>query len=862
MTKRSVVYLIPNFHYDVTWHKDLATFMAIASDILLEALDLLDQDPAYRFVVDHAAFLQGFVRAHPEQVERLRQHTLSGRLELVGGMFSMMDCDIPEGEAFVRQLLYGQRWLERTIGKRSSVGWFLDVYGFNPQLPQLLRQAGMEQLELCLWWAPEYMAKSIRHSEFWWEGLDGTRVLTHVAYPDYSGPRLPGARSYNEPAAGFGADEDEEKTQALKAIGDYVSKAQEWATGSELMVHIGGDFAHPLPGLSKQVAWWNEQPEGPQARVAVPSEFFAAVRRRANGLPVVRGEISPKMRTIVKTVATVRELAAQPMLRNTEFGRFGEGYGETKVERKQLDRLFGARIRTAEKFSVLASLLGWRHSQPEIERLYQPVMVYQHHDPFIGCCVADEYNRMLDLLHNSLGTAQALTEDALRFIGGWVDSRGEGRPVLVANPLAWQRTDVASVKLVFEPREAYGIVVQLEDGTEIPSQIIDRSEYDDGSIREAEVLFCTEVPPLGYRVVYVRAAAPSATDRGRSQTGGLTLENARYRLALSPAGTICSLQDVATGRTIVGPGAGEIILEEDLGCFCYIDATGRVWRQEDYPYAQVYVSETGPVRWRVVVRNELPGVSYLEEISIYEAVKRVEFDLQMEIRSGENLRARVRFPLPRQCQRFWCETPYGAVERGEELAHAINWVDCTMDGAGLALLNEGIPSHELSHNELYLTLWRGLSMFNDCEGCLRREQRAPLIERGVRRFRYALYPHTGDWRQAGVVHAGYELNNPLIALPIGVHGGALPLLHSWFQVWPMDVILDVVKKREEGEGLVLRLYESSGRHTEARLHLPAGFRRWGEANLLEETTQAFDLSGQELKLNFRPFEIKTIILIP
>ncbi|MHB0875786.1 MAG: glycoside hydrolase family 38 N-terminal domain-containing protein, partial [Anaerolineae bacterium] len=155
------IHLIPNFHYDVTWHKDMATFMRLSADILLEALDLLDREPSFRYVLDHVTFVEGFLKLHPEQHERLRRHVDSGRIELVGGMYSMMDCDMPDGEAFARQLLYGQRWLERCLGRRARVGWFLDNYGFTPQLPQLLHQAGMDQVEICLWWAPAYMAQHI-----------------------------------------------------------------------------------------------------------------------------------------------------------------------------------------------------------------------------------------------------------------------------------------------------------------------------------------------------------------------------------------------------------------------------------------------------------------------------------------------------------------------------------------------------------------------------------------------------------------------------------------------------------------------------------------------------------------------------
>ena len=134
----------------------------------------------------------------------MRQHVASGRLSVVGGMVSMMDCDVPDGEVFARQLLYGQRWLERNLGKHARVGWLIDNYGYTPQLPQLLRSAGMDALEICLWWAPSgFLANRIPRTEFRWLSLDGSEVLVHVALPNYTGPRLPAHHAYDDPPASF-----------------------------------------------------------------------------------------------------------------------------------------------------------------------------------------------------------------------------------------------------------------------------------------------------------------------------------------------------------------------------------------------------------------------------------------------------------------------------------------------------------------------------------------------------------------------------------------------------------------------------------------------------------------------------------
>ena len=312
------------------------------------------------------------------------------------------------------------------------------------------------------------------------------------------------------------------------------------------------------------------------------------------------------------------------------------------------------------------------------------------------------------------------------------------------------------------------------------------------------------------------------------------LENGRFRLALSPSGALLSAYDKIAARELLGMAGAEFVLEEEVGCFCHIDPTGVVWRQSDNPLAKIEVVESGPLRWRAIIENESRRLHYRQEISIYEHLPWIEFRTIMDIRSGEDMRARAVFALPGVPAEVWAETPFGAVRRGAELAHAVNWTDCTGPGWGLGLLNQGLTGYEIAGDQLYLSLWRGLSLYNDCYGCLQREQRAPLIERGRREFRYALLPHAGDWRQAELVHWGQAFNTPLRALGVDAHAGRLPARHGWLSVTPGNVVVAAVKRAEETDYLVVRLYESHGTGTLACLDVPPGYHGWCETNLLED----------------------------
>jgi alpha-mannosidase len=860
MKHPGTVFLIPNFHFDIVWDEDMKAMMRMSGIIFLKALELLDTDPAYRYTVDHVAFLEDFLHRYPDQWERVRAHVRSGRLELVGGMVAMMDCEIPDGEAFARQLLYGQRWLEKNLGKRARVGWFLDNYAFNAQLPQLLKQARIDQVEICMWWAPEQMERDVGRTELRWEGIDGTCLLCHIAMPNYTGPSLPGLSMRQK--LRLPVDVARERETAEAAFADYFAKTYRLATGDEIMVHVGGDFRDPVAGLSRYVAWWNQAPERPEIRICTPSDFFGALGTRADDIPLFRGEFNPPIHTIYRPREELREFAeTSGMLRPEAAGRFAEGYAETKTERKRLDRVFSHRIREAEQLSVIASLLGRASVQREIEGIYHPVQRYQHHDPFIGCVVPEAYPVMMAALNHAVARAEEIGDDALRFIGGAVDSLGDGQAVLVYNALSWARREVASIAVGYEPGEALDLQAYSSDGKPVPCQITGREDHPDGSIRRALLLFLAETPPIGHAVYFVRPLSlPVQAPSLRAPFASLTLENERYRLRLSAGGGLACLHEKAMGRDVFSEPGAELLLEEDLSCYCYIDATDRLWRQGDYPGTEIELLEAGPLRWRVRSSGYLKGLSYREDISVYESSPRVDFDLAMDIRSGEDLRARVRFPLVGRRDGLWLETPYGANHKGQEVVHAVNWVDCPGNEGAVAVLNEGITSHELVDDALYLTLWRGLSMLRECGGCLPRVSRGPLIEKGHQEYRFALYPHAGDWRRDGIARAGHEFNSPLKCLLVGKHAGSLPPAHSWFAVSPEGVILNVIKQAEDSGALVLRLYESRGEGALARLRVPAGFTRWGLTNLLEDPMPLAPLAGAELELPLRPFEIATIML--
>jgi len=166
---------------------------------------------------------------------------------------------------------------------------------------------------------------------------------------------------------------------------------------------------------------------------------------------------------------------------------------------------------------------------------------------------------------------------------------------------------------------------------------------------------------------------------------------------------------------------------------------------------------------------------------------------------------------------------------------------------GMSLLNQTKFGYDAVGNLLRLTLLRGPTWPD------------PEADKGHHHFHYALYPHVGTWKDANTVRHGWEYNFPLEADVATVHAGALPASHSFAAVSPENVVLTAVKKAEDADGLIFRVYEWAGKSSTAEFHVPAGATGATLTNLMETPEGgALQVAGDTVKVPIHPYEILTI----
>ena len=180
-------------HIDLAWLWPYAETRRKLRRTFSTALRLMEQFPDFRFNQSTAQYYAEIEANDPALFAQIRERVQSGQWEAIGGLWVEPDTNMPTGESLARQILYGQRYFERAFGARSRVCWLPDCFGFSPALPQILELGGIDGFfTIKVNWSE---TNKFPHDLFWWEGLDGSRVLAHTfdnPFGGYNGAVTPG----------------------------------------------------------------------------------------------------------------------------------------------------------------------------------------------------------------------------------------------------------------------------------------------------------------------------------------------------------------------------------------------------------------------------------------------------------------------------------------------------------------------------------------------------------------------------------------------------------------------------------------------------------------------------------------------
>jgi alpha-mannosidase len=825
-------WLIPHTHWEGAVFKTREEYLEMGLPHILTAVRLLKEHPNYHFALDQVAYFKPFLERYPEEAESFRRFVAEGRLQIVGGLNVMPDDNMPSGESFVRQMLYGKGYCRDALSTEVTVGWLLDTFGHHAQLPQLLRLAGYHSF----WFSRGVEERSKMPSEFLWQGLDGTQISTF--WLPFSYGHLYGPPSDPEGFARF----MKERWDALAPF----------SRGGDRVGLAGVDVSDPelhVPALVDQLNAAGKMPFS--LRIGVPTDFEAAIAKRTD-LPIITGERNPLF----------------------------QGIYSSRIELKQRMRDTERLLTTAEKFGALANWLGTRFDERMLWRAWEPALFNVTHDLTSGVMTDHVYEDTLRGYDLAKRLGDEMVEDRLGSILARIDTRGTGVALVVFNTLGWPRTDVASADVGFAQEAVKGFDLFDSAGNNVPTQLVDADHFDDGGLRRVQFMFVAgNVPALGYSVYHVVPLKTSNEAKSSviETNGRCVFDNDFFQAGIDPTtGALTSLRLKQGDWEALTAPANVIAREADSGDFweLYHNLDGGqnviMTRPLKVPQpGQAHFSTEAPSKAGIVLQgpvfselrtshafgsNNLAGT-----VRVYQRIPRIDFETRI-LNRERFVRYRLLVPTSIKNGRNFEEIPFGAIERPmEQEFPAQNWIDLSDAGHGVTLLNRGLPGNNVADGTLMLSLLRSSRIQSyGIGGGFEGQGSDSGLELGQERtLRYALVPHAGDWRESAAYRSGLEFNNPFIVRKNTSHSGSLPARWGLLEVSPGSVVLSAIKPANDGSTIV-RVYEASGQTTPgATLTFNAQLRSANLANLMEDSGLKLQVKNNTLRFDLHGFEIKT-----
>jgi alpha-mannosidase len=826
--------LTGNSHIDAAWLWPETETVDVVRRTFTSALQLLDEYPQSVYAQSAAQYSEWMEQKYPPLFKGIADQVKNKRWELVGGMWIEPDLNMPDGESLVRQLLVGKRYFKQHLGVDVRIGWNPDSFGYNWQLPQIYKKSGVDYFvtQKMSWNETNQLPLKL----FWWQSPDGSRVLTY--FPGtYSGDIDP-----------------------LKLTND-LHRGQTLAPGLREMLHLYGEGDHgggPTRAMfDRGLLWSDPTAVFPKLNFATAQTFFSDVETKVNSDSPVWNYKS--MVAAPKLPAAPEGKIEIPVWNDELYFEFHRGVFTTQANHKRNMRESEEQLLDAEKYSALAWLEGDAYPGAELTEGWKKALFNQFHDLAAGSGIGVIYKdaqKDYDVIRWTTNEASA---NALHTLAARVNTKSAipgGVPVMVWNPLAWQRDDLVTLDVQMPAKTA---VVSVLDagGKALPMQIIS-SKPETNTFHL--LVRAREVPSLGYQVLQVvPGSRPVATDLKAHE---LTLENSALRVVVDGrTGCITSLYDKKAGfESIAANGCGNQLIAFHDNPKEYdawnIDANFEEGSQPLDQAESVQLVEQGPLRATIRISRHWQSSKFVQDISLYAGLDRVDVDNQIDWHE-KHILLKAAIPLAASSDSATYEIPYGTIERPTTRNNswesakfevpALRWADLGDGKHGLSLINESKYGYDAKGNVLRISLLRSPTSPD------------PDADQGQHRFSYSLYPHTGDWKQALTERRGYEFNYKLHAEQVMAHEGKLGASHSYASLDAQNVVLTALKKTEDGDGLLLRFFEWGGLEGKVSITVPANATSARLTNLMEEPSgSAIPVTGGKFVVPVHPFEIVSV----
>ena len=787
---------IGHTHIDVAWWWTVAQTREKVCRSFATVLKLMDEYPHYRFMSSQPQLYAFLKERHPELYARIRQRVAEGRWEPEGGMWVEADCNLTSGESLVRQFIHGKRFFKDEFGVDCRILWLPDVFGYSGALPQIMKQCGIQYfMTTKLAWN---QFNKMPYDTFRWRGIDGTEILTHLIT----------TLGVGQPVKNFFTTYNG-MLHPDALIGGW-QRYQQKEINNDILVSYGyGDGGGgPTRAMLENSDRMEKGVTGlPRVRQAFARTYFDELNARVQGsnrLPVWEGEL---------------------------YFEYHRGTYTSMARNKRSNRKAELHMMDLELLSVLAQDRLPYHAQ-EMDGMWKTILLNQFHDILPGSSIHEVYEvtkREYEALERQIS---ALRGERLAALAAPSDA------VTVFNTKGFASDEAVCLGQL----DAAALVDA--DGARYPVQ----------QTAEGAVAFLPALPAKGWRAYSVSnqpepCAAPFALADDHH------LETHYYTVELDENGLLSRLYDKENRREVLRPGQRGNLMRMYEDKPIYYDN----WDIDIY-YTEKYwdVTELTSLRWTDVgavsatleLERCVSSSLIRQKIRFYANSRRIDFETYVDWHEHQHL-LKVHFPVDVHTDEATFEIQFGNLKRKVHTNTSWDvarfescgqkWMDLSEGHYGVSLLNDCKYGHSVKDGCIGLTLIKSGIEPN------------PTTDQEEHFFTYALYPHAEGWQQAGTVREAYRLNQPALS----VRGGQVGTEYSLASVQPANVILETVKQAEDGNGVIVRLYETENARTEACLTWNRPIASVEECNCIEEKQAGAAFESARIPFVIKPYEIKT-----
>ncbi len=834
MKNKKRLYVVSNAHLDTQWNWTIQdTIRDCVKNTMEQNFALFEKYPHYKFNFEGAFRYKLMKEYYPNLYSKVKDYVKEGKWNVAGSEWDASDANVPSSECFMRQILYGNGFFEKEFGKKSSDIFLTDCFGFRWSLPSIAAHMGLNgfSTQKLVWGvgSPIYNEDKTTRRPMpdkdaprmdlgKWIGPDGNFVIGSFLCGDYT--------------RHFENDSDKRPLHEREEFLKWIDHNEKWTGVPYKMMYYGvGDYGGSPSDASAEY-------------------LNNAVADNSDSQPF---EVIAASSDQIMNDLTKEQIDSMPSYTGNLLIPHGYGSLTSHTINKRWNRKSELLADSAERLASIAKWLGVSDYPSErIETGWKTFLWHQFHDDLPGTSILNAYG----FSYNDLIIAQNILSSELKgsasAVSSVLNTNTDGIPIVVYNPVSSERSDLVSFKTSIN---APFIKVFDSENKEVPAQIT-KSE------NETYVQFVATVKPVSVSVYHI-SECTEQSDLGVLKATENSLENQIYRVIIDDNGDICSILDKRNGKELLSSSSGLAIRPDN----------NTVWPSWEIKYddisltpekitnvISVKIIEEGPASVALRIEKKYKESTFIQIIRLVSNSDVIEVENDVDwLCKRSMLVAEFPFTVNNEFAEF--DLGLGADRGGNTdsfpyFQHCVHqWADLTdrNNDYGISVFNDCKYGME-KPNDCSLRL----SLIHTPLGQFRPDSAQDFQDMGKNIFRYGIVGHIG--RRDIIPVKAASFNQPLIAFSADKHNGDFNDL-SFISCSSESVLIKAIKKEENGNNLVVRVQETSGKdQNNISVSLNPVIKTVIETNGYETFKNNVYNSDHSFSFNIGKFEPKTFII--